>query len=138
MAGLLDARAQQFDLHAELAGFMAASSSMLAVSASRSLSAPSRAASAFSCHCSSLKMGTASSRERSSTLSLRSRRMTTSRLRATLQRWPGARGPTFGAATLEAASVVGAIVGCDGGAWPMDSADGLRSPSLPTGVEVAT
>ena len=39
-------------------------------------------------------------------------------LRATLQRWPGARGPTFGDTTLEAASVAGAGAGagCDGGA----------------------
>src|SRR5271157_4408835 len=93
---------------------------------------PTRAASAFWRHCSNLKIGRPSSRESSSALSPRSRRRTTSRLRATLQRWPGARGPIFAAP--------GPITGAaakPGDVWPVDSVDGLRPPSLTTGPSTA-
>src|SRR5215212_7529521 len=71
----------------------AAASWPSAGSASRSFSAPSSAASAFCRHRSSLNTGKPSSRESSSADSPRSSRSTTSRLRAALQRWPGASGP---------------------------------------------
>jgi hypothetical protein len=57
-------------------------------------------------------------------------------LRATLQRWPGANGRTFGSAEAGVAVVPGAMAGVVG-AWPVDSADGLRPPSLPTGPSTA-
>src|SRR6201995_2904501 len=62
--------------------------------------------------------GTPSSRDRLSAASPRSRRRTTSRLRPTLQRWPGARPPA----------------GTD---CPGESVDGLRPTSLPTGPTAA-
>src|SRR5271166_3482997 len=66
-------------------------------------------------------IGTPSSRDRSSTDSPRSRRNTTSRLRATLQRWPGPNGPIVDG--------FGVIPG-----KPVVSVDGLRPPSLTTGA----
>src|SRR5208337_3382625 len=51
----------------------------------------------------------------------RSRRNTTSRLRPTLQRWPGPNGPIVDG--------FGVIPG-----KPVDSVDGLRPPSLTTGA----
>ena len=75
----------------------AAASSGPSPSASRSLSAPSSAASARSRQRSSLNTGTPISRDTSSTGSPTIRRSTTARLRATLQRWPGASGPAAGA-----------------------------------------
>src|SRR5271166_6226576 len=66
-------------------------------------------------------VGTPSSRDRSSTDSPRSRRNTTSRLRPTLQRWPGANGPIV--------EGLGVTPG-----KPVDSVDGLRPPSLSTGA----
>ena len=100
---------------------IAAASWPSAGSASRSLSAPSSAASALCRHCPSLKSGRPNSRESSSADSPRISRSTTSRLRAALQRWPGASGPS--------------VVRPPSGATPcpVDSADGLRPPPLTTG-----
>ena len=93
--------------------FIAAASSSLTASPSRSRNDPSIPDKARSRQRSSRYDGTPSSRERFSVDSPRSRRSTTSRLRPTLQRCPGARPPA--------------------GTCPMESVDGLRPPSLPTG-----
>ena len=55
-----------------------------------------------------------------------STRSITSRLRATLQRWPGASGRGF------------VSLGTDGAARPVDSVDGLRRPPLTTGPSNAS
>ena len=94
--------------------FIAAVSSSLTASPSRSRNDPSIPDKARSHQRSSRYDGTPSSRERFSIDLPRSRRSTTSRLRPTLQRCPGARPPA-------------------GKACPMESVDGLRPPSLPTG-----
>src|ERR1035437_4975866 len=99
--------------------FIAAASSSLTASPSRSRNAPSIPDSARSCQRSSRYSGTPSSRDRLSVDSPRSRRRTTSRLRPTLQRCPGARPP-------------GGIAG------PVESVDGRCPPSLPTGAKTAT
>ena len=77
-------------------------------------------------HCSSLNSGRPSSRESSSADSPRISRSTTSRLRAALQRWPGASGPR----SLRRPGRLAAL-------WPVDSVDGLRPPSLTTGPSTA-
>src|SRR5215217_5248713 len=120
------ARSSSFSMLSSPMRCMAAASWPSAGSAPRSLSASSSAASAFWRHCSSLKIGRPSSRESGSTDSPRIRRNTTSRLRPALQRWPGASGPCFSAP-------------CAGGTpWPVDSADGLRPPSMTTGPSTAS
>src|ERR1700751_1995756 len=97
---------------------IAAASSSLTASPSRSRSAPSIPNRARSRQRSSRYTGTPSSRDRLSAASPRSRRRTTSRLRPTLQRWPGARPPA----------------GTD---CPGESVDGLRPTSLSTGPTAA-
>jgi hypothetical protein len=59
----------------------------------------------------------------------------TSRLRATLQRLPGAMGPSFGRAAPGVSVAPGTMPGVAGivGAWPVDRVDGQRPPSLTTG-----
>ena len=98
---------------------IAAASSSLTASPSRSRNDPSIPDSARSRQRSSRYSGTPNSRDRLSAASPRSRRRTTSRLRQTLQRWPCANPPV-------------------GTACPMESVDGLRPPSLPTGPTKAT
>src|SRR5271165_2431411 len=110
------ARSSSFSMQSSPIRCIAAASSTLSASASRSLSAASIAACARSRQRASRYSGTPSSRESNSAGSPRISRSTTSRLRATLQRCPGANGPTLGAAS-----------------WPVDSMDGLRPPTLPTG-----
>src|SRR5271166_1155947 len=70
-------------------------------------------------------VGTPSSRDRSSTDSPRSRRNTTSRLRATLQRWPAANGPIVDGFDIVPGK-------------PVDSVDGLSPPSLTTGASATS
>src|SRR5215212_6046959 len=120
------ARSSSFSMLGSPIRCMAAASWPSAGSASRSFSAPSSAASTFCRHCSSLNTGRPSSRESNSADSPRIRRSTTSRFRATLQRWPGASGP----------SVV--PLPAYGAPRPGDSVDGLRPPSLTTGPSAAS
>src|SRR5450756_1403697 len=108
------ARKTSFSIVSSPIRFIAAASSSLAASPSRSRNDPSIPDSARSRQRSSRYDGTPSSRDRFSADSPRSRRSTTSRLRPTLQRCPGASPP-------------------GGTACPMESVDGLRPPSLPTG-----
>src|SRR3954451_13082395 len=115
------ARSSSFSMLSSPIRCMAAASWPSAGSASRSFRAPSSAASAFCRHCSSLNSGRPSSRESSSAASPRISRSTTSRLRAALQRWPGASGPRAAPPLIA------------GLPWRGDSADGLRPPSLTTG-----
>ena len=108
------ARNTSFSIVSSPIRFIAAASSSLTASPSRSRTDPSIPDSARSRQRSSRYSGTPNSRDRLSAASPRSRRRTTSRLRQTLQRWPGASPPV-------------------GTACPMESVDGLRPPSLPTG-----
>src|SRR6185295_5758614 len=107
------ARNTSFSIVSSPIRIIAAASSSLTASPSRSRNDPSIPDKARSRQRSSRYDGTPSSRERFSVDSPRSRRSTTSRLRPTLQRCPGARPPA--------------------GTCPMESVDGLRPPSLPTG-----
>src|SRR5450759_1646840 len=108
------ARNTSFSIVSSPIRFIAAASSSLPASPSRSRNDPSTPDSARSRQRSSRYDGTPSSRDRLSVDSPRSKRSTTSRLRPTLQRCPGASPP-------------------GGTACPMESVDGLRPPSLPTG-----
>ena len=73
--------------------FMALSSSACTGSPLRCLSEASIPPIAFSRHCSSRKISTPNWRDRSCTGSSRKSRRTTSRLRATVHRWPSPSGP---------------------------------------------
>src|SRR5215212_2988227 len=120
------ARSSSFSMLSSPMRCMAAASWPSAGSAPRSLSASSSAPSAFRRHCSSLNTGKPSSRESSSAASPRIRRSTASRLRAALQRWPGARRLSVAAPATA------------GVPWPGDSVDGLCPPSLTTGPSAAS
>ena len=74
---------------------------------------------AFSRHCSSRKISTPNWRDRSCTGSSRKSRRTTSRLRATVHRWPSPSGPA-------------------GKAWPGENVDEPSSPAFTTGPSTAT
>src|SRR3954449_5124343 len=92
----------------------ASASSRSAGSSERSRSPVLSPARARACQRSNCQTGTPNCRETASTGSPRSRRSTTSCLRAKLQRWPGASGPAPAACPV------------------MDSMDEPRSPSRPT------
>src|SRR5690349_24585027 len=94
----------------------ASASSRSAGSSERSRNPVLSPARARACQRSSCQTGTPTCRETASTGSPRSRRSTTSCLRAKLQRWPGASGPAPAAGP------------------GMDGMDELRSPSLPTSL----
>ena len=74
---------------------------------------------AFSRHCSSRKISTPNWRDRSCTGSSRKSRRTTSRLRATVHRWPSPSAPA-------------------GKAWPGENVDEPSSPAFTTGPSTAT
>ena len=99
--------------------FMALSSSACTGSPLRCLSEASIPPIAFSRHCSSRKISTPNWRDRSCTGSSRKSRRTTSRLRATVHRWPSPSGPA-------------------GKAWPGENVDEPSSPAFTTGPSTAT
>ena len=99
--------------------FMALSSSACTGSPLRCLSEASIPPVAFSRHCSSRKISTPNWRDRSCTGSSRKSRRTTSRLRATVHRWPSPSGPA-------------------GKAWPGENVDEPSSPAFTTGPSTAT
>ena len=92
--------------------FMALSSSACTGSPLRCLSEASIPPIAFSRHCSSRKISTPNWRDRSCTGSSRKSRRTTSRLRATVHRWPSPSGPA-------------------GKAWPGENVTSQARPHLP-------